>query len=142
MLTWRKPQPGCEVPSASEGSDIRCKGLKSQCRDRADARQGLQAIAVSAHSARSKILSQRIRRDVEGVVAVGGALELSAQDDLDAVGSYEVGRSCPSSAGAGPDPTINPWDQTASQATVAVRLPVSATKQSNEKGPSQGLAYD
>jgi len=30
-------------------------------------------------------LLQEIRRDVEGVIAVGGALEFAAADDLDAV---------------------------------------------------------
>ena len=35
--------------------------------------------------ARGKVLLQEIRRDVEGVIAVGGALELSAADDLDAI---------------------------------------------------------
>ena len=35
--------------------------------------------------ARGKVLLQEIRRDVEGVVAVGGALERAAADDLDAI---------------------------------------------------------
>ena len=35
--------------------------------------------------ARGKGLLQKIRRDVEGVVAVGRALELSAADDMDAI---------------------------------------------------------
>ena len=39
--------------------------------------------------ARGKVLLQEIRRDVEGVVAVGGALELPAADDLDAVLAHQ-----------------------------------------------------
>ena len=40
--------------------------------------------------ARRKILLQEIRRDVEGMVTVGGALELPAADNLDAVLAHQT----------------------------------------------------
>ena len=43
------------------------------------------ACALLVRPARSEVLLQEIRRDVEGVIAVGRALELSAADDLDAI---------------------------------------------------------
>ncbi len=43
------------------------------------------ACPLLVRPARSEVLLQEIRRDVEGVHAVGRALELSASDDLDAI---------------------------------------------------------
>lgn len=39
---------------------------------------------------RRKVLLQEVRRDVEGVIAVGGALELAAADDADAVLAHQT----------------------------------------------------
>ena len=43
------------------------------------------ACPLLVRSARSEVLSQEIRGDVEGVIAVRRALEFAAADDLDAV---------------------------------------------------------
>ena len=43
------------------------------------------ACSLLVRPARSEVLLQEIRRDVEGVIAVARALELSAADDLDAI---------------------------------------------------------
>lgn len=40
--------------------------------------------------ARREVLLQEIRRDIEGVVAVGGALELPTADDLDTVQAHQT----------------------------------------------------
>ena len=47
-------------------------------------------------SLQPKVLPQEIPRDVEGVVAVGGALELPAADDLDAILAHKSPDTVPS----------------------------------------------
>lgn len=48
-------------------------------------RRAATRLEKRSRPARGEVLLQEIRRDVEGVIAVRGALELSAADDLDAV---------------------------------------------------------